>query len=742
MSRCFFGRIRSRMRGVFRTIGGGHSSSQAEPVESEFNVVDGKQSPEESSFFDGDRPIERLEDDRLNRRPFAESIARSILDAPSENGFTVAIIGEWGSGKTSVMNMIAEELRKNPTETAVLTFNPWLSGGTAELVARFFNELSTQLNEGDWEKLKDFARVLAGLGRTLAPLSTLPGAGAAAAVAGAAVDQWTEPKSLLSQRDSLRKILKESGTRIVVLIDDIDRLEPDETRRLMRVVRLTSDLPHLVFLLAFDRRHVANSLGTTESEGQQYLEKIVQVSHNLPVLREHVLPDMYLSRLNELILEWELNGPNREAWGRIFPEIIRPLLRNLRNIKRYLYSLPVTLDLVGNEIELADLLGLEAIRILKPALFEELKTHPECLVRCRSDWRLAAGFEDRKQEIQVALEAMLKRAGDDREILNAALEILVPATQEFVGVFPHGASWDPIWRRDRRVACEEVFRIYLSGGLDETTIPADDISDMVSLMADESRVVPMLESLDGERLEQTIERLEDFEGEFPEQAAVVVVPVLINKMGFLSDEWSGLLSFSPRFKATRVIYRLLRRVQNRETLAGYIAEMLPKANSLSGRLCLIEMVGHRESVGTGLVSEEWAAQLEAGLLEQLVTATAEELALEWDLIGLSLRPILWNHGEEKLRIAQRYSEYLINDNFVFALLRSGAGYAYSSRGMRQKRLPWGALADSFGETLAEAVTRLAESELYPDLLEHDKDTVQLALLYARGGEPTEWEDIP
>ena len=56
---------------------------------------------------------------------------------------------------------------------------------------------------------------------------------------------------------------------------------------------------------------------------------------------------------------------------------------------------------------------------------------------------------------------------------------------------------------------------------------------MVSLMADESRVVPMLESLDGERLEQTIERLEDFEGEFPEQAAVVVVPVLINKNGFL-----------------------------------------------------------------------------------------------------------------------------------------------------------------------------------------------------------------
>ena len=233
------------------------------------------------------------------------------------------------------------------------------------MVTRFFNELSTQVNEGDWGQLKEFAKVLAGLGKSLAPLSPLPGTNAAVAIAGAAVDKWTEPESLLSQRESLRSILKESATRIVVLIDDIDRLEPDETRQLMRVVRLTSDLPHVVFLLAFDRRHVANSLGATEPEGQQYLEKIVQVSHNLPALREYVLPNMYLSGLEKLILERDLDGPDREVWGRIFPELIRPLLRNLRNVKRYLYSLPVTLDMVGNEIALADLLGLEAIRILR-----------------------------------------------------------------------------------------------------------------------------------------------------------------------------------------------------------------------------------------------------------------------------------------------------------------------------------------------------------------------------------------
>ena len=166
--------------------------------------IGGDQSPTEATLFDADRPIERLEDDRLGRRLFAESIARSIIAAPSENGFTVAVIGEWGMGKTSVLNMVAETLRRESAGTAVLNFNPWLFGGATELVARFFNELS----EGDWEKLKEFAKVLADLGKSLAPLSPIPGTSTAIAVAGAAVNKMTEPRSLLSQRENLRARLR------------------------------------------------------------------------------------------------------------------------------------------------------------------------------------------------------------------------------------------------------------------------------------------------------------------------------------------------------------------------------------------------------------------------------------------------------------------------------------------------------------------------------------------------------
>ena len=120
------------------------------------------QSSDVSTFFNSDRPIERLEDDRLGRRSFAESVARHILATRSEHGFTAAITGEWGSGKTSVLNMIEETLERETEEVVILRFNPWLFRGTAELVTRFFDELSAQIGEGDSDRLKDVAKLLTG----------------------------------------------------------------------------------------------------------------------------------------------------------------------------------------------------------------------------------------------------------------------------------------------------------------------------------------------------------------------------------------------------------------------------------------------------------------------------------------------------------------------------------------------------------------------------------------------------
>lgn len=701
------------------------------------------------SYFDADLPIEDRTSDRLGRRKFAESIASQILDVPVEHGFTVAITGEWGSGKTSVLNMVAEAIADGDGEEAegdekvsVIHFNPWLFGGSTELVSRFFAELSAQLGQRDLDQLKAVAQVLTDMGRTLAQHSSMPGAGPAAAILSLIVGKWVKQPSLLLQRKRLREALLRLPSRIVVVVDDIDRLERSEIRELFRSIRLTSDLPNVVCLLAFDRQHVAKSLGASQADGQEYLEKIVQVSYSLPVVRESVLQENYLPIIDELIKRRGLDGPNTEAWQQVHYDIIGPLLRNLRDVKRYVYALPATLDTIGNEVELADLLGLEAIKVLKPTIFEELKSHPDYLVRVKSDLRMMVDPTSRRSEIQSELKCMLERARGDRGLLESVFQILFPATQEHLEGPPPSPNLDSTWRRERRVACEEVYRIYLSGGLDDLTVPADDIRDLLSVMTDRSRVGPLLESLDPRALEQILEQLEDYESEFTDEAAPVVVPILANLMGSLNDEFTGGLDFTPRFKARRIIYRLLRRIQDQNALGIQLGDMLSEVNSLSGKLCLIEIVGHREHVGHGMAAQSRAIELENDLLDSLTAAAPDELGSEWDLIGLSLRPIKWFEDDRKSRLALQFADHLKRDQFVLALLRSGASFAFSSGRVRQKRLPWETLVESFGEGLAEAVSRLPDSQLYCGLPEDDKETVQLALLYAGGGQPTEWESIP
>ena len=402
--------------------------------------------------FDADQPIERREQDVLGRRSFAEDIARDLSTVPADKGFTAAVVGEWGSGKTSVLYMVEETLRNESPETIVLRFNPWLFGGAHDLLVRFFSELSAQLGSNKTKHIRNLAAALLKLGEVSAPMTSVPGSSILGKLLGLVGKQINEPLSLFEQRNRFKEALKSAGWRIVVVIDDVDRLEAVETRELIRLVRLTSDLPNIVFLLAFDWKHVAQSLGSTGEDGSQYLDKIVQLKYNIPTLRKGRLHGVFFRSLDEVLKRHETTSLDRNVWWRVLNEVIDPLLENVRDVKRLLYALPATLSAVGREVALADLLGLEAIRVLRPELYEALRANARLLVHPVSFDGPPIADEVRKTE----LTKLTSGEYDSNEEMKKILEILFPSTQGFLGGMAYGPGWDATWRKERRVACEEV----------------------------------------------------------------------------------------------------------------------------------------------------------------------------------------------------------------------------------------------------------------------------------------------
>ncbi|WEV74493.1 P-loop NTPase fold protein [Bifidobacterium sp. ESL0798] len=76
-------------------------------------------SKEESYFLD-DAPIEFESQDHYNRRKYVARLASYLLSTKNNNGLVVGVTGPWGSGKTSVKNLLQRELRKEKKNQGIL----------------------------------------------------------------------------------------------------------------------------------------------------------------------------------------------------------------------------------------------------------------------------------------------------------------------------------------------------------------------------------------------------------------------------------------------------------------------------------------------------------------------------------------------------------------------------------------------------------------------------------------------
>jgi predicted KAP-like P-loop ATPase len=257
-----------------------------------------------------DRPIATASDDTLGRGEFVRRLARALVTPGGRaSGVVIGLTGPWGSGKSSTLNLLEAEIKKVHPGAVVVRFDPWLVSGRDDVITQFFAELLATIKEvtgqkgRDWKKIKETVHKLSGYAKDLAPaaglLSVVPAIGLAAAgtaaAAGAAAKTMeaataARTTSLASQHKELRALLTDVAMPIVVLIDELDRVEDAEVRAVAQLVRAVADFPGISYLLAYDRDRVVEALGggaTAEKEarGNAYLEKIELVPISRTVLR-------------------------------------------------------------------------------------------------------------------------------------------------------------------------------------------------------------------------------------------------------------------------------------------------------------------------------------------------------------------------------------------------------------------------------------------------------------------------
>lgn len=235
-----------------------------------------------------DAPIGDVSEDLLGRAEFANSIARLAAEAPSGWGVRIGVYGRWGEGKTSVLRLVERHLRSQGH--LVAAFNPWGCTTSPEMVGVLADSLiaaasaeDRNVDGGTTRLAKRGAKVLARAGELVS--------GAVAGDTGKQlaklVSPWLE-RWAGNRKSDIVKVLESlrAGERLIVLVDDVDRVDPKLLPQLFFALHEVFALPDVTFILALDPEVVGAALLEYHSgfkSGTEFLEKIVQFPRWLPV---------------------------------------------------------------------------------------------------------------------------------------------------------------------------------------------------------------------------------------------------------------------------------------------------------------------------------------------------------------------------------------------------------------------------------------------------------------------------
>ena len=624
---------------------------------------------QESNGILVDNPIRTREQDLLGRTSAADSFVEHVLALDASQGVVVGVFGPWGSGKTSFLNLARQEFEQK--DVAVIAFNPWFFSGTEQLIYRFFAELSDplQLPGGKHDQVGKVLSAISEYGTCLqGKAGTLSRFGR--------VYFGRRRGSLIQQREKAVSALENLDKPIVVLLDDVDRLSAVEIREIFRLVRLTGCFPNLVYVVACDRVRIEEAL-SNEGSGRDYLEKIVQLSFNVPESPIETLRSELSIAIHRAISDTGcIDTIGYRFWADVFPEIILPLIRNMRDVRRYAASARETIFSLHDQVALGDVLALEAVRLFLPDVFKRLPymagsltvASPErSMQKLMASRRAGLMGDDRAEKEQI--RQLIELGGDgSKKVAKALLQRLFPGAKSSYANGDTPVN-EPYLLTQRRVAHESILRLYLERVVDGDLRVFQGAKDAFERMSDLKAFSEFMGSIDPLRLQAVIARIGDFRTQFKPnhiEAGTTVILNLWKSLPTKANDYDALGEF------TTVVRLLLETLDSPQAIVNMVRRVLRELNSLSARWILVRAVAFDPKSNANFVSEEDSNSLKQAVGNAIRSASISVDALVEERNPAALiRFAQMTESEEPLHISD-------SPQLTYVILRDSIAVSESS----------------------------------------------------------------
>ncbi|WP_303925377.1 P-loop NTPase fold protein [Draconibacterium sediminis] len=582
---------------------------------------------EEFNFIP-DRAIKSNSEDELNRNSFAGQLRKSLSTWEDQDSLVISLKGEWGEGKSSVINLLKEqfELEKKDDDPTIIEFNPWAYANQDSLTFHFFNDIGSELkiknavkrDDKLARKLKLYSQLINIDKETKVLKNIIPQVFLLLGILGISLNklldwvslspEWIEniifilgllillvqlSAGLLNKIASYFELktisrdispqgikkeivnhLIERKKKLLIIIDDIDRLGQKEICEVFRLIRVNADFPNTIYLLAYDSRIIEVNLEEQKGiSGKDFLKKIVQVDFNLPYTRNEKVQSFLFKELDKLIAKLpasinEYFADGNDYWSNTYHSGYKNFFNNIRDVKRYINSLLFNINLLHEEdvfeVNPIDFIALEVLRVFTPEFYDFMKFRKE-LFTDNSESKIGISTEQRKKELIEGFELINIT---HRENVKKLVIHLFPQIETFIKEFgsTHYANDFYLkWRKEMRICSKDHFGLYFTLNPQDASseLTQYDLVKFLKSLDSDSEAKKMIdEFISNKKFNPLIRRIQDYTDDankMPEKSAICLIKVLNDVSDSIEDDRKGMFDIGMNMEIARVLFQILSR---------------------------------------------------------------------------------------------------------------------------------------------------------------------------------------
>ncbi|MBR2637819.1 MAG: hypothetical protein IKD40_03125 [Bacteroidaceae bacterium] len=431
-----------------------------------------------------DDAITDSKEDILGRLPFVKEFVKTVVDCDTgKSAYSIGVVAPWGEGKTSFLKLFVNEVKSMNCNLGIIHFSPWHHSSSRDVCSAFFTQLLKYVaNEN---------RVLFNLIREYSKHVI----GEFGSIGFSLLGSEPQPDELF---DNISKILLARNERIVVIIDDLDRLNGEEILEIFKIIRGSANFPNMIFIAAYDKEYVINAINSVRNiDNERFIEKFFQAEFYLPKFSSEKVSEYILAKVKEFMSDddyIDFKDNYVESKGLIYRE--KPhedYIKNIRDAKRWINSIRMEYKLLRNEVRICDLADVSMLKLYLPTVYNMLSCDYEKYFKNESGYyrlwtdsdKIDKLYSHNKKVIWKS-EAVDKLKENDKVKLKNILSRLLP---DYVS-FPKDKQFNDSFYTSRY-----FYRI-----LQYSDIYTDEFDKYVAMESNEMRNTLTKEYIDGRKI--------------------------------------------------------------------------------------------------------------------------------------------------------------------------------------------------------------------------------------------------